>query len=124
MLTLLEMVLPCWPEIARDKITDAWYDDHPAWEWDAPDPSAAEVVLAVLEELQESRGNWANLTGTRGMTNAQIADFLTRLWMPDLALRLCACGCGRPVTSWRPDARYATGACRVRAHRAGVRPAR
>jgi hypothetical protein len=35
--------------------------------------------------------------------------------------RLCACGCGQPVTSPRPEARYATGACRVRAHRAGPR---
>jgi len=31
--------------------------------------------------------------------------------------RLCACGCGQPLTSPRPEARYATGACRVRAHR-------
>lgn len=31
--------------------------------------------------------------------------------------RLCACGCGRPVTSPRPEARYAAGACRVRALR-------
>lgn len=34
------------------------------------------------------------------------------------AVRACACGCGQPVTSPRPEARYATGACRVRAHRA------
>jgi len=34
------------------------------------------------------------------------------------AIRRCACGCGQPVTSPRPEARYATGACRVRAHRA------
>jgi hypothetical protein len=32
--------------------------------------------------------------------------------------RPCACGCGQPITSPRPEARYATGACRVRAHRA------
>jgi hypothetical protein len=32
--------------------------------------------------------------------------------------RLCACGCGQQVTSQRPEAKYATGACRVRAHRA------
>jgi hypothetical protein len=32
--------------------------------------------------------------------------------------KLCACGCGRLVTSARPEAKYATGACRVRAHRA------
>lgn len=36
---------------------------------------------------------------------------------PDVT-RLCACGCGRAVTSPRREARYATGACRVRAHRA------
>lgn len=32
--------------------------------------------------------------------------------------RLCGCGCGQPVTSARPEARYASPACRVRAHRA------
>jgi hypothetical protein len=32
--------------------------------------------------------------------------------------RPCACGCGQPVTSPRPEAKYATGACRVRALRA------
>ena len=32
--------------------------------------------------------------------------------------RECACSCGQPVTSPRPEAIYATGACRVRAHRA------
>jgi hypothetical protein len=31
--------------------------------------------------------------------------------------RPCACGCGQPVTSPRPEAKYATGACRVRVHR-------
>ena len=30
----------------------------------------------------------------------------------------CACGCGRPVTSTRPGARYASPACRARASRA------
>ncbi len=28
--------------------------------------------------------------------------------------RFCACGCEQPVTSPRPEAKYATGACRVR----------
>jgi hypothetical protein len=37
---------------------------------------------------------------------------------PSVTVRACACGCGQPVTSPRPEARYATGACRVRAHRA------
>lgn len=38
---------------------------------------------------------------------------------PPLATaRYCACGCGRPVPSPRSEARFATGACRVRAHRA------
>ncbi len=32
--------------------------------------------------------------------------------------RSCECGCGAPVTSARPEARYASPACRVRAHRA------
>jgi hypothetical protein len=32
--------------------------------------------------------------------------------------RLCACGCGELLTSPRPEALYATGACRVRALRA------
>jgi hypothetical protein len=36
--------------------------------------------------------------------------------------RLCACGCGEPVTSPRPEAKYATGACRVRAHRERSQP--
>jgi hypothetical protein len=31
--------------------------------------------------------------------------------------RLCACGCRQPVTSPRPEAKYASGACRVRVHR-------
>lgn len=37
---------------------------------------------------------------------------------PPGAPRLCACSCGQPVTSPRPEAKYATPACRVRAHRA------
>jgi hypothetical protein len=32
--------------------------------------------------------------------------------------KLCACGCGQLVTSPRPEAKFATPACRVRAHRA------
>ena len=36
--------------------------------------------------------------------------------------RLCACGCGQPVTGRRPDAKYATGACRVRASRGARNP--
>ncbi len=36
---------------------------------------------------------------------------------PDVT-RPCACGCGQSVTSARPEARYASTACRVRAHRA------
>lgn len=34
--------------------------------------------------------------------------------------RVCDCGCGLPIPSSRPEARYATGACRVRAHRVRV----
>lgn len=33
-------------------------------------------------------------------------------------MTLCACGCGRDVLSGRPDALYATSACRARAARA------
>jgi hypothetical protein len=36
---------------------------------------------------------------------------------PPVTQRPCVCGCGQPVTSPRPEAKYATGACRVRAHR-------
>ena len=39
---------------------------------------------------------------------------------PPATERLCACGCGWPVTSSRPEAKYATAACRERAHRAGT----
>ena len=47
-----------------------------------------------------------------------IRDFssVTDVTIP-LQPRLCACGCGRPVSGHRSDAKYATGACRVRAHR-------
>ena len=37
---------------------------------------------------------------------------------PPVPARLCACGCGWPVTGHRPDAKYATPACRTRTHRA------
>ena len=36
---------------------------------------------------------------------------------PAVTAKLCACGCGKPVSGARSDAQYATGACRVRAHR-------
>jgi hypothetical protein len=51
------------------------------------------------------------------VTRALLRRAAARLVTPAVTDRLCACGCGRPVTSARPEARYATGACRVRAHR-------
>jgi hypothetical protein len=60
---------------------------------------------------------------TAGEPAPVIKEFIERLQQlknpvtPPVSDRLCACGCGQPVTSPRPEARYATPACRVRAHR-------
>lgn len=64
---------------------------------------------AVLEEAQKVCAAVADKT----MTYAISGDAA----VTSAATRPCACGCGRPVLSPRPEAKYATGACRVRAHR-------
>lgn len=49
----------------------------------------------------------------------RIAAGLSLLGVTDTVTgRVCACGCGLPLErDARPEAKYATGACRVRAHR-------
>jgi hypothetical protein len=56
--------------------------------------------------------------------NPSADELLGRTYTPSVTPavtgRLCACGCGRPVAGHRADAKYASAACRVRAHRAAA----
>ena len=67
--------------------------------------------MQVLDEaLAQIRQMAGELSGWEQM---ELLDKVVTL----AVTRPCACGCAQPVTSPRPEARYATGACRVRAHR-------
>ena len=80
------------------------------------DPEARQYVPAGDIRVGPDRvmaWRWKAVPGT-----AQILGRPELAVTPAVTERPCACGCGRSVTSPRPEARYATGACRVRAHRA------
>jgi len=79
----------------------------------------ASVTPAVTEHEHEWRTVYARRV-TEDDFRADSGRDVTSV-VTERALRPCACGCGQPVTSARPEARYATGACRVRAHRARLR---
>jgi hypothetical protein len=84
--------------------------------YDVVDPETHQYVRAGDLRIGPDRveaWRWKAVPGTARVL-ARIEPAVT-LAVTD---RSCACGCGRPVTSPRPEARYATGACRVRAHRA------
>jgi hypothetical protein len=68
-----------------------------------------DVLLEVLDRLPRQ--------DDRDMFAALLSRYTGRDETAAVTPRACACGCGEPVTSPRPEARYATGACRVRAHR-------
>ncbi len=79
-------------------------------EWEA----AADALREVLARLPR-REHRALLTPfLKAYIQAESGE------TPPATERLCACGCGWPVTSPRPEAKYATAACRVRAHRAAT----
>jgi hypothetical protein len=87
----------------------------------------ARQVVAYLNGPDPDRPQYNDdfLRGLEVAVAVAVHPHLEHLWAlaaPSAAgiLRPCACGCGQPVTSPRPEARYATGACRVRAHRAGA----
>jgi hypothetical protein len=69
---------------------------------------AGRLKLRVTPDVTEHLHEWRRVCQECGAVEADVTG------------RSCACGCGQPVTSLRPEARYATGACRVRAHRANV----
>jgi hypothetical protein len=75
------------------------------WRWDCADPDCewyADQDYFADGECPECA---SDLVLTSGSVTPAVAP-----------LRLCACGCGQPVSSPRPEARYATPACRVLAH--------
>lgn len=74
----------------------------PAWE-----RSRVRMVLNALAEPERY---------AHPDDRAEVIEALSAWLLP----RLCACGCGEPITSSRPEARFASATCRVRAHRAGV----
>jgi hypothetical protein len=117
-------------------------DRHPSSDGHRPDWNQAGLSRAMLEELAKDYESaydvldpetnqyvragdlrvgperveawrWKAVPGT-----AQIIARIEPAVTPAVTDRPCACGCGRPVTSPRPEAKYASGACRVRAHRA------
>lgn len=78
---------------------------------DADRIAALEAEVARLARIVAAHERAGKIRrGLRELDELQALD--------ELESRLCACGCGQPVTSPRPEARYATPACRVRAHRA------
>ncbi len=88
----------------------------------------ASVTPAVTEHEHEWRTVYARMCRECGTVERVTEDDFradsgrdVTSVVTERALRPCACGCGQPVTSARPEARYATGACRVRAHRARLR---
>jgi hypothetical protein len=108
------------------------YEDAP--ETAEPDQSAGELIQATISQDREAELQaFLDRADLEGMPWAktrkadlvpllnQAVDLLRRLnhapVTPAVTGRLCACGCGQPITSARPEAKYASGACRVRAHR-------
>ena len=66
---------------------------------------SAIALLMAARDFTATNLTLEHLTDTSGWTGATVP------------VRLCACGCGRPVTG-RADSKYATAACRTRHHRA------
>jgi hypothetical protein len=73
-------------------------------------PAVTDAVDDDTDLVKALRAQIESLTGQ--------LDNYRRQYGPFTPERPCACGCGQPVSSPRPEARYATAACRVRAHRA------
>jgi hypothetical protein len=89
-------------------VLDDWPDDKIALEVeDEQDEKQMARFRELMPQMMVAIYTYRGVTGPHPVT-------------PAVTARLCACGCGRPVTSPRPEAKYATGACRVRAHRAGL----
>jgi hypothetical protein len=105
---------------------------------DGSECRCAEAADGERAELQakhaEAEADWETLDVLRGELESLTGDdddeaIVAPGWLfglksvtPPVTGRLCACGCGQPVTSPRPEAKYATGACRVRAHRERSQP--
>jgi hypothetical protein len=100
----------------------------------AMDNEAAVRTARAIDELADLLDGGAVLTGLRPESPELDAIIALRNLAERLApgtalpawqllreamtqVRVCACGCGEMVESSRPEAKYATSACRVRAHR-------
>ena len=68
-----------------------------------------DILLEVLDRLPRQ--------DDRDMFAALLSRYTGQDETAAVTPRACACGCGQPITSPRPEAKYATGACRVRAYR-------
>jgi len=79
----------------------------------APAARESELVKALLMVVDLT----AQLERSRQEVEMYRRCYLTARTETPAVTKLCACGCGQPITSPRPEARYATGTCRVRAHR-------
>ena len=102
-------------------------DEFSSWEGHRPDVQRALAHLDKSSLAAEVARGMARLEYPNGdvlwpSAHTRVEGVETDSWRvldvtPVATERLCACGCGEPVTSPRPEAKYATGACRVRALR-------
>ena len=133
---------PDYTERCNDRRCDEARHDHPSSEAHRPDWSQVELSRAAVEQVAEDYDSTYDVVDPETNQYVRAGDIRLGperveawrwkvvpgtaqvLWKPEGAAtpavtkRVCVCGCGRPVSSPRPEAKYATGACRVRAHRA------
>lgn len=88
------------------------------WDDNAAGKRPEQALFDIIEELQCEGLNYIKEVSSNGLAFTLLSLARSGYEVtPDVTARSCACGCGQPVISPRPEARYATGACRVRAHR-------
>lgn len=109
-----------------------WDEDRGAWSGAVRDVAGLQslgmlpVVLAIFaatpEPFAHRRGRRPAEPDVTDVTDAAVAltwpvTDVTDAVTPAVTGRACACGCGSPVISTHPQARYAGPACRKRANR-------
>jgi len=86
--------------------------------WSVHDTGCPYIRYAAREDqaqaLEVALECWASMSAR---TRRDFLDYTRLSPVTADVTRACACGCGQRVLSSRPEARYASNACRVRAHR-------